>query len=672
MAATQPSLHNFYKSRKSARETTLKNVKGSVVRDADVVESVISEVSVEKNVVNEKVPRDAIATRRPTRPAAKTSSRKTQVKKPVQGTQDILTALRKVSEKAEAKASEKAEEATTVKSLQSVNVTPPITPKRKKEEEEEETKRKRRKQDNGEEELDRTPGGMVKDLPAPPAPRSAKKKLVMSSEAEGTQEKKLTPAEIKERLGKCGRLDQLRAKLLKVNKCEEKLKQFKESTIAESLPPVVPASPAKSKEHPQLAKFSSIEVHVPISPRKTPVKTPSKTPLKAPAHERFQHLVEKPSEELVLPYKYRFLKDMFRAVDTVVSLLHNRHEVISYSKLKPAVQEMMRRAFEERHLGQIKTIFPLAYIFKQERRNKKNVVSNDVSKGSYELTVTSNMDYKSVSASQNLMSKFDSAPAENFPKFRKMDSVVLVERRNIFHNALINIVRDHHSEFLMTLEPPISSVGAIKRWHPEFALEDLPDIEEAPLPQPPTMEKLGTARDVLDKAQDLFSLNHRLEKAVTDAAEQTPAPVAKTAPSLSAAPVNTCLALKGVSSSLLEKIRAREAAKAAREMTRSCGENKELEMLSRLPEISRIIRNTFVTEKKAALPWEVVAAKVAASYTSMLGGNEVDSHLELLIKEIPGWCTVHNVRSGRFLKINKNEQLCSVEEKLQALIKQRK
>lgn len=57
-------------------------------------------------------------------------------------------------------------------------------------------------------------------------------------------------------------------------------------------------------------------------------------------------------------------------------------------------------------------------------------------------------------------------------------------------------------------------------------------------------------------------------------------------------------------------------------MTRSCGENKELEMLSRLPEISRIIRNTFVTEKKAALPWEVVAAKVTASYSSMLGGSK--------------------------------------------------
>lgn len=42
--------------------------------------------------------------------------------------------------------------------------------------------------------------------------------------------------------------------------------------------------------------------------------------------------------------------------------------------------------------------------------------SNDVSKGPYELTVTSNMDYKGVSASQNLMSKFNCAPADNFPK----------------------------------------------------------------------------------------------------------------------------------------------------------------------------------------------------------------------------------------------------------------
>lgn len=83
-------------------------------------------------------------------------------------------------------------------------------------------------------------------------------------------------------------------------------------------------------------------IHV-YSPKKTPTKTPVKTPSKAPAYERYQHLVEKPSEELVLPFKYRFIKEVFKAVDTVVSLLHNRQEVITYSKLKPAVQEMLRR-----------------------------------------------------------------------------------------------------------------------------------------------------------------------------------------------------------------------------------------------------------------------------------------------------------------------------------------
>ena len=49
-----------------------------------------------------------------------------------------------------------------------------------------------------------------------------------------------------------------------------------------------------------------------------------------------------------------------------------------------------------------------------------------------------------------------------------------------------------------SLEPPITSAGMnIKRWHPEFPLEDVPDVEVAPLPKPPQLDKLDTARDVL-------------------------------------------------------------------------------------------------------------------------------------------------------------------------------
>jgi hypothetical protein len=32
---------------------------------------------------------------------------------------------------------------------------------------------------------------------------------------------------------------------------------------------------------------------------------------------------------------------------------------------------------------------------------------------------------------------------------------MLVERRNIFHNSLLQIVKDQHREFLASLHPPI-------------------------------------------------------------------------------------------------------------------------------------------------------------------------------------------------------------------------
>lgn len=54
------------------------------------------------------------------------------------------------------------------------------------------------------------------------------------------------------------------------------------------------------------------------------------------------------------------------------------------------------------------------------------------------------------------------------------------------------------SSLPQSLEPPISCAGMnIKRWHPEFPLEDVPDVEAAALPQPPEVDKLETARDVL-------------------------------------------------------------------------------------------------------------------------------------------------------------------------------
>lgn len=42
----------------------------------------------------------------------------------------------------------------------------------------------------------------------------------------------------------------------------------------------------------------------------------------------------------------------------------------------------------------------------------------------------------------------------------------------------------------------------IQQWHPKFSLDDVPDIEAAPLPQPPVVKKFMTAKDVLDEVKD--------------------------------------------------------------------------------------------------------------------------------------------------------------------------
>lgn len=66
------------------------------------------------------------------------------------------------------------------------------------------------------------------------------------------------------------------------------------------------------------------------------------------------------------------------------------------------------------------------------------------------------------------------------------------------------------------------------------------------------------------------------------------------------------------------KVRAKQAAKAMEAMTRTPAQDKEAVQYSRLPEIARILRNVFVTEKKEALRVETVLEKVGNSYRTAM------------------------------------------------------
>lgn len=50
----------------------------------------------------------------------------------------------------------------------------------------------------------------------------------------------------------------------------------------------------------------------------------------------------------------------------------------------------------------------------------------------------------------------------------------------------------------------------LTRWHPRFNVDEVPDIEPAELPQPPTTENVATAQEVLAQARSLMSPRVRM------------------------------------------------------------------------------------------------------------------------------------------------------------------
>lgn len=408
-----------------------------------------------------------------------------------------------------------------------------------------------------------------------------------------------------------------------------------------------------------------------VTPRKLFSPTKS-SPVKALAYERFQALAEAGTPTLQLPFKYRYLLEMFKAVDTVCAMFFNRKEKITFKKLKPAVQRILRKNFYETHLAQIIKIMPNAYKFAQEKtRNFGSTSKQDY----YQLVITPNLNIDNEDVCQLTLS----------PQ-------ILIDRTKEMTMKLTDLVYEEHDKFLQDLEIPMNVTrGALKRWHPDFLLEDVPDIEQGELPLPPNVEKFSCAKDILSTARNLFSCSTPMERALErlDAKkkdekskqiqnkEQQEAIITATPQRGSddanderkkQEPVDSSAALlKGIPKSLLEKIRAKQAAKALDTMTRRPSQERDAIKYSRLPEVARHVRNVFVTERKGVLPLENVLIKLQNSYKANVNLKEIEELLRLLSKEMPRWLSFHDIRNMMFVRVNRETDLASVIEHLQDL-----
>lgn len=111
-------------------------------------------------------------------------------------------------------------------------------------------------------------------------------------------------------------------------------------------------------------------------------------------------------------------------------MLFNRKETITMQKLKPAVQELLRRDFNINHLAQIKTVYPDAYTFTQE---KVHHFGTNPKSDKYQLVITPVVPHKSGRNTPDADDVLRSA------SLTSMTPALLLERRRKFYNTLLGI-----------------------------------------------------------------------------------------------------------------------------------------------------------------------------------------------------------------------------------------
>ncbi|XP_017148136.1 DNA replication factor Cdt1 [Drosophila miranda] len=555
--------------------------------------------------------------------------------------------------------------------------------------------------------------------------------------------RQLTFDEVKNKISRSAKMQELKAVLARKAALEQKRKEQEERNrrLREAGP-----SPSKASLSVQLKEFDTIELEVLTSPLKTfktPTKLPPPTPdkhelmsprhtdaskrlhfspakngspvklVEVPAYKRYASLAEtSKAGQLPLPYKYRYLLDVFKGLDSVVAMFHNRKECITFKKLKPAVQRMLRKNFTELHLAQIKAVYPEAFIFSQMKmRNFGSVSKADY----YQLMISPNVEPVPEEVQEQTQphqrhKKINEDDVLASAQSTSMNPHVMTARMHRFQNLLLDRVKQAHAKFLRSLDPPIFIEKALTRWHPQFELENCPEVELAPLPQPPNVEKYSSAKDILSTARNLFNCATPMERAMdryeakVEADKQAAAavtnvtanskppeadPQQKTAattegkekgvnaipetstatPTVKECPVPdaTSNLLKGLPKSLIEKIRAKQAAKALEAMTRRPSQDQEATKYSRLPELARHLRNVFVTERKGVLTLEVIIKKIQNSFRANLTPQEIEAHLKLLAKELPAWAAFHEVRKTMYVKVAKDMDMNKIIEKLESI-----
>ncbi len=313
-------------------------------------------------------------------------------------------------------------------------------------------------------------------------------------------------------------------------------------------------SPAVSPVKPSTA-VSPVKPNVPKGQHRVTIA--SHAPEQLPAYKRHKSLL--PPNLLPLSDSLRTLQLLHDGLDRTVQFLSDRGTPFIFHKNAKDVEVLCKRSFQLNHLKQIIHLVPDAF---ETFPAVATVAGRRVQSCRVEI--------------RNLK-------VEGLSKLEVME-----KRRSQFLHKLLNVVHNHHEQFLRNKGWDITYIASkLKQWHPKFPLDTIQvpmadlgvDFDRASTPSTYTP---NAKREQLIEA---FS------RASTPRSE-TPTPSTPTPSSSGGTKTKAASMLERVrplSFRLIAKIRAKERQSLAGKMFSDPEESRRKLVLSRLPDIAKAV-----------------------------------------------------------------------------------
>ncbi|KAJ1372323.1 MFS lactose permease [Parelaphostrongylus tenuis] len=310
-----------------------------------------------------------------------------------------------------------------------------------------------------------------------------------------------------------------------------------------------------------------------------------------------------------LPRNYERLHVSFQSCDRVLSIFTARRRRCLVSEIQTNVEKNTKITFSRKQLAQIVHVYPTSYDIKVEKWSPFGGESK--SQGKFELVIAANL-----------------------------TSVLLND----------------------------SELSRLRRFHPKFDLDqECEEIKEAELPHVPsdTDESYLKMKDYLATVDNSVPL----PKAVDNAIEVLKSPLKKLVSS-SGTPLSPrkfaeqqALKPKGAMS-LVERIRAKEAAKKLAESLRDPAIEKKIEVLQRiLHGLLRCITTYFAFRKVRSIDVNTLSEQIMRSQ-SALSRTLIMEHISTLCGTAPEYFIITEIGGKKYLQLKENNY-AAVEKLLQ-------